>query len=358
MRAVVLVGGEGTRLRPLTYSTPKQMLPIVEVPMIVRVLEGLARHGVDTAVLSLGYRPDAFIEAFPDSVAGGVRLEYVVEETPLDTAGAVRFAATESGVDETFLVLNGDVLTDFDIGWLVGLHRERGAACTVALTPVADPSRFGIVVTEESGLVRAFVEKPAPGTEPSNLANAGIYVVEPDVVDRIPDGRRVSIERETFPALADDRSLFAFASDAYWLDTGTPAQYLAAQVDIVAGRRSGVTLPPCEEVEPGVFVAGGAVIAGALTAPCYVGAGASVSAGSRVAGSVISAGAAVGAGAHVEGSVLLEGACVGERCRVVASVVGPDATLGAGVQVSAGTVIGRGAEVPPATELVGERFPA
>jgi mannose-1-phosphate guanylyltransferase len=358
MRAVVLVGGEGTRLRPLTYSTPKQMLPIVEVPMIVRVLESLARHGVDTAVLSLGYRPDAFIEAFPESVAGGVRLEYVVEEEPLDTAGAVRFAALERGIDDTFLVLNGDVLTDFDIGGLVALHRERAAACTIALTPVADPSRFGIVVTDEAGLVREFVEKPPPGTEPSNLANAGIYVVEPAVVERIAGGRRVSIERETFPALAAEGSLYAFSSDAYWLDTGTPAQYVAAQVDIVAGRRAGVALPPCEEVEPGVFVAAGASVVGTLEAPCYVGAGASVGAGAHVTGSVISAGAAIGPAATVVGSVVLGGACVGEGCKVVVSVVGPRAVIGARAQVGGGSVVGGGAEVPPGAELLGERFPA
>ncbi len=163
MRAVVLVGGFGTRLRPLTTTIPKQMLPIVDRPMIERVLAKLAEHGVDDAILSLGYRPDAFIEAYPDDVCAGVRLHYAVEGEPLDTAGAVRFAADEGGVDSTFIVVNGDVLTDLDIAGLWNLHRERKAECTIALTPVDDPSRYGVVSSDERGLVEAFIEKPPAG---------------------------------------------------------------------------------------------------------------------------------------------------------------------------------------------------
>lgn len=160
MKAVVLVGGEGTRLRPLTLSTPKQMLPIVGMPMIERVLAHLASHGVDEAVLSLGYLPDAFKEAYPQGRASGVKLTYAVESEPLDTAGAVRFAATYAGLNETFVVVNGDVLTDLDLTSLVAFHRERGAEGTIALHPVADPSAFGVVPTDSDGRVTAFVEKP------------------------------------------------------------------------------------------------------------------------------------------------------------------------------------------------------
>ncbi len=165
MKAVVLVGGEGTRLRPLTLSSPKQMLPIVGVPMIERVLGHLAAHGVDEAVLSLGYLPDAFMEAYPDGRAVGVRLTYAVEPEPLDTAGAVRFAAKYAGIAETFVVVNGDVLTDLDLTSLVAFHRQRGAEGTIALHPVSDPSAFGVVPTDEEGRVMAFVEKP-PATRP------------------------------------------------------------------------------------------------------------------------------------------------------------------------------------------------
>ena len=237
MKAVVLVGGEGTRLRPLTLSTPKQMLPVVGVPMLERVLGHLARHGVDEAVLSLGYLPDAFLEAYPDGRAAGVSLAYAVEPEPLDTAGAVRFAATSAGVDDTFVVVNGDVLTDLDLTRLVAFHRRVGAQGTIALHPVADPSAFGVVPTDADGRVTAFVEKPPRGEAPTNQINAGTYVLEPSVLKRIASSGRVSIERETFPAMVRDGVLFALSDEGYWLDTGTPSAYLDANFDYVDGRR-------------------------------------------------------------------------------------------------------------------------
>ena len=212
MRAVVLVGGEGTRLRPLTLTTPKQMLPVGRRPMIERVLGHLAAHGIDEAVLSLGYRPDAFMQAYPDGSCAGVRLVYAVEAEPLDTAGAIRFAAVEAGLDqqgEAFVVVNGDVLTDLDVSVLVAFHHERQAEATIALTPVPDPSAFGVVPTDDHGRVQAFIEKPPRDTAPTNLINAGTYVLEPSVLARIPSDRRVSIERETFPALVADGRLYA-----------------------------------------------------------------------------------------------------------------------------------------------------
>ena len=271
MDAVVLVGGEGTRLRPLTYEIPKQMLPVVERPMIAHVVEWLARHGVDRAVLSLGYRADAFVEAFPDDTLAGVALEYVVEPEPLDTAGAVGFAAEKAGVSDTFLVLNGDVLTELDASGLVEFHRSRPADASIALTPVPDPSNFGVVPTDEAGRVTAFIEKPPEGKAPTNLINAGVYVLETSVLERIPPGRRVSIERETFPALVAAGGLYALASDAYWLDTGRPHQYLQAQLDILEGRRACV--PPGTEIRAGVFVDESAEVAGLVGPHCYVGPG-------------------------------------------------------------------------------------
>ena len=237
MDAVVLVGGEGTRLRPLTYDIPKQMLPIVGRPMIAHVVEWLGSHGVDRVVLSLGYRADAFVQAFPANRLSGVALEYAVEPEALDTAGAIRFAAGEAGVRDTFLVLNGDIITDFDASGLVAFHRSRSAEATLALTPVPDPSSFGVVPTDADGRVTAFIEKPPAGTAPTNLINAGIYVLETSVLARIEGGRRVSIERETFPELVAAGRLYALASDAYWLDTGRPHHYLQAQLDILSSRR-------------------------------------------------------------------------------------------------------------------------
>ena len=329
MIAVVLVGGEGTRLRPLTFTTPKQLLPIAGVPMIERVIGNLAQHGVDDVVLSMGYRPDAFVDAYPDERCAGVPVSYAIEPEPLDTAGAVRFAARWAGIDERFVVVNGDVLTTLDLGALVAMHVDRKAHATISLTPVDDPSRFGVVPTDESGRVIAFIEKPAPGTAPTNLINAGTYVLEPSVVDRIPDGRRVSIERETFPALAEEGSLYALASDAYWIDTGTPETYLDANLDVVAGD-------------------GGASL---------IGEGAEVAGSARIEGSVIGRGCRVGPNASVTRAVLLDGAVIEEGAVVTRSVVGADAVVGAGARVEALSVVGAAQTVPAGSVLAGARVP-
>ena len=221
MKAVVLVGGFGTRLRPLTLSTPKQMLPVGPVTMFERVIERLGAAGVDEAVVSLGFRPDAFIDAFPDGECAGVR---------------VRYAARLADIDDTFLVVNGDVLADVDDAWLVERHRSLGAEATIHLTAVDDPSRYGVVALDGDRVV-AFVEKPAPGTAPTNLINAGTYVFEPSVLDRIAAVGKVSVERDTFPALVAAGTLFAVASDGYWIDAGTPATYLRANLDLIDGTR-------------------------------------------------------------------------------------------------------------------------
>ena len=209
MRAVVLVGGFGTRLRPLTASIPKPMLPVGHVPIIERLVVNLARGGVTEVTLALGFKPEPFIEAFPDGECAGVTLRYAVEPEPLDTAGAIRFAATEAGIDSTFVVANGDVLTDLDVSSLVEFHRGRGAEASIHLIGVPDPSAFGVVALDVAGRVERFVEKPAPGTAPSNLINAGTYVLEPSVLARIPAGQKVSIERATFPAVVADGGLYA-----------------------------------------------------------------------------------------------------------------------------------------------------
>ena len=238
MKSIILVGGMGTRLRPLTYEMPKQMLPLVGVPMIECVFEMLAPHGITEVILSLGYLPDHFIQAFPDGSIAGVKISYAVEPEPLDTAGAIKFAAEFAGVDDTFLVVNGDVLTDLDVTALLAFHRSHGAEATIALHPVEDPSRFGVVVTDDEGRVSAFIEKPPRDEAPTNLINAGTYVFEPSVLKRIDSGRKVSVERETFPVLAADGKLFAMADGAYWLDTGTPATFLQANIDVLNGRDS------------------------------------------------------------------------------------------------------------------------
>ena len=366
MKAVVLVGGEGTRLRPLTLTTPKQMLPVVEEPMIERVVAHLHAHGVDEAVLSLGYRPDAFIDAYPSGRIAGVVVAYAVEPTPLDTAGAIRFAATHAGIDETFLVVNGDVLTDLDIGELVSFHRERGAEATIALTPVEDPSAFGVVPTDERGRVEAFIEKPPRDEAPTNLINAGTYVLEPSVLERIDADRRVSIERETFPALVTAGTLYARGSDAYWLDTGTPAAYVRAHLDLVLGRRPGVPAPGAERdasLGEGVWRIDDVSVAAdgdraARVRDALLGAGAHVGEAALVERSVVGSGAVVEEGATVTGSVLLPGCRVAARATVEDSIVGPGATIGQSCTIQALSVIGAGAVTASGTVLDGERVSA
>lgn len=329
MRAVVLVGGFGTRLRPLTDAVNKQMLPVVDRPMIERVLAGLAQHGVTDVVLSLGYAPDAFLEAYPQRTCAGVRLEYAVEDQPLDTAGAIRFAATEAGIDETFLVVNGDVLHDVDVGAVWRTHRERGAEGTITLTEVDDPSRYGVVPLDDEGRVEAFIEKPAPGEAPTSWINAGIYVLEPSVLGRIAPEGKVSIERATFPAMVADGTLHGVQSDAYWIDAGTPATYLKAQLDLVDGTRAEVA----EAIGPDTTLDG------------------------TVERSVVMAGAVVAEAAVVRGSVVLPGGVVEKGAQVEGSIVGPQARVGEGSSLTGLCVLGDGVVVEPGSHLDGVRIP-
>ena len=330
MKAVVLVGGFGTRLRPLTLTTPKQMLPILHRPMIEHVLEHLAGHGIEEAVLSLGYRPDAFSDAYPEGLCAGVKLHYAIEPEPLDTAGAIRFAALHAGIAERFVVVNGDVLTDLDVTDLVRFHDEHGGEGTIALHRVEDPSAFGVVLTDDTGRVLAFVEKPPRDEAPTDLINAGTYVLEPSVLDRIVDGRKVSIEREVFPAMVADRSLYAQSGDTYWIDTGTPTKYLEAQMDLLRGVRG----ERRTVIHPTASIASDAEVLRTVVGPDVV-----VESGASVKGSVLMAGAHVGQGAVVERAILGPRSVAGPRARIDdVAVLGDDAVVGPGLRVSGGTV--------------------
>jgi mannose-1-phosphate guanylyltransferase len=327
----VLVGGFGTRLRPLTHHRPKQMLPIVNRPMIEHVVGHLVDHGVDDVVLSLGYQPDGFRDAYPRGRCAGASLHYAIEPEPLDTAGAIRFAAVDAGIDERFVVVNGDVLTDLDVTAFVAFHVARAAEASISLHRVDDPSRYGVVLTDARGQVSAFVEKPPRGRAASDLINAGTYVLEPSVIDRIPPGRRMSVERETFPAMAADGSLYARADGCYWIDTGTPCEYIQAQLDLVDGVR-------------------GAAIDG-------VHPDARIAADATVAHSVVGAGAVVSGGARVEDSVLLPGVRVYRAAVIDGSVVGEGAIVAEGAHVLCGSVVGDGEVVGRGAHLAGERVP-
>ncbi len=315
MQAIILVGGEGTRLRPLTYEMPKQMLPLLGAPMIEHVFASMAQHGVTEIILSLGYLPDRFVEAYPDGRIGDVKITYVTEPAPLDTAGAIRFAARQAGVVDTFFVVNGDVLTDLDLTALLAFHRDRNAEATIALHPVEDPSRFGVVPTDENGRVLAFVEKPPRDEAPTNLINAGTYIFEPSVLDRIAPEGRVSVERVTFPALAADGVLYAMPDNAYWLDTGTPTAFLQANTDLLARGADGVDngnwIHPDATVHPDALVER----------------------------SVIDRGCVLEAGAVVHESVLLPNVTVVTGALVANSLVGRGATIGGGARLGATCVV-------------------
>lgn len=327
----MLVGGLGTRLRPLTLTTPKQLLALAHRPIIEHVVEHLGRHGTSEAVLSMGYKGDAFAAAYPDRRCAGVRLRWAVEPEPLDTAGAVRFACDAAGIDETFVVVNGDVITDLDITALRERHRCAGAEATIALTRVDDPSSYGVVPTDPCGRVLGFTEKPEDTAADTSWVNAGVYVLEPAAAARIETGRKTSIERQTFPAIAADGALWAQQSHAYWVDVGTPAAYLQAQLDLLDGVR-------------------GQAVQG-------VAAHAEVDSAARVERSIVMAGARVGAGAVVRGSAILAGATVGADAVVADSIVGARARIGDRAAVTGGSVLGDAAVVSAGHAVDGARVP-
>jgi mannose-1-phosphate guanylyltransferase len=311
------------------------MLPLVGVPMIECVFEWLGRHGVTEAVLSLGYLPEQFTDAYPNNIIAGVRVDYAVEPEPLDTAGAIRFAATEFGFDETFLVVNGDVLTDLNITTLKAFHHEHGGEATIALHPVDDPSRFGVVPTTPEGRVISFVEKPPRDEAPTNHINAGTYIFEPSVLKGIASEGRVSVERDTFPALAAAGELYAMVDGAYWLDTGTPQAYLQANVDILNGRQG------MHEFTDIVNCS-------------WRHATSTVDASATLTNSVVDSNCVVGPHVVLEEAVLLPGAIVQADCVIRSSIIGPGAVIGRYSQLGATCVVGANEHVAAASELSGE----
>jgi mannose-1-phosphate guanylyltransferase len=347
--AVILVGGQGTRLRPLTDRTRKDMLPLVDRPLLSYTFEHLARHGVERAIVSCGYLPHQIGSAF-GAAYGSMALEYAVESQPLGTGGAIGFAARE--LDGSFFALNGDSLREADLGAMVEFHRSTGAKATILLTPVADPSRYGLVRIAADGRVDSFLEKPRPEEIDTDLINAGFYVLEPEVLDLVPSGRAVSIEREVFPRLAEQGSVYGIALPGYWLDVGTPESYLQAHRDVL--ERS-FTTEVGEElgsdftfVHPSAQVAPGA----RLVPPVYVGPNAVVEAGARLGSlAVLGEGSRLGEGGVVENAVVGARAVVGGGSLVVGSILGDEVDIGKGCEVRNLTVLGPGASVGAGNEL-------
>ena len=325
MKALILAGGLGTRLRPLTHTRPKHLLPIAGRPHIEHVLDLLGRHGLRDVVLTTSYLAEAFAEIARSAAARGIGVEITHEPEPLGTAGAIKNAAALVSED-TFLAFNGDVLTDVDLDALISFHRDADALASILLTPVADPSAYGVVPTDDAGRVERFVEKPEPAEATTNMINAGVYVLEPDVLDLISEGRVVSIERETFPRLVEGGRVYALGTDAYWMDIGTPAKYLTANLDALAGRfRTAVE----GDVIDGVLVGEGAVIAeGARVSSSCVGSDCMIEDGAVVSDCVLLPRATVGSGAEIVGCILGEGARVTAGANLTGTTVADGATEG------------------------------
>lgn len=325
MHAIVLVGGFGTRLRPLTYAIPKPLLPVAHVPMIRRLVNRLADGGVTDVVLALGFKPEPFFAEFPNNMCGTVRITYAVEETPLDTAGAIGFAARAAGITGTFVVANGDVMTDLNVADLIAFHTRSGAKATISLTPVDDPSQFGIVETNDSGKVLRFVEKPKPGETASRFASAGTYVMEESTLALMPGTEKLSIERVTFPQLVAEGSLYAMATDDYWIDAGRPDTYVQANCDVAAKLRR----PEDAPVHAQAVVSESATVRDSVIA-----AGALVGSRASIIHSVLLAGAVVGDGAVIEDSIVM--GRVGNDAHLSRCIVGPTEDVQASLVVTDG----------------------
>lgn len=340
MKAILLAGGKGTRLRPLTLHTPKPIVPIFDRPFLHYQLDLLRRvPEIDEVVLSLNYQPRRIEEIFGGGGESGLAIRYVVEPQPLGTAGAVRYAGET--LHESVVVFNGDVLTEVDLGAVIALHRERRAKATIVLTPVENPAAYGLVETDEAGGVRRFLEKPKPDEITCDTINAGIYVLEPDTFDRIPKDTPWSIERSFFPSLIERGETFvAYVYRGYWIDIGTPEKYMQAHRDIMDGRcHPGrfVNRASGAWVSAGARVEGDAVVEG----PCFIDEGTVVKAGARVGPYSV-----VGRHCHIEEHGAVEGAIVWANSRISQealvrrAILGRHCHVGRSATVDGGAVLG------------------
>ncbi len=340
MKAILLAGGKGTRLRPLTLHTPKPIVPIFDRPFLRYQIELLKQiPDITEIILSLNYQPRRIEEIFGDGTDVGVRLRYLVEPSPLGTAGAVKFA--EPYLDDSVVVFNGDVLTQIDLASVIALHRARKARATIVLTPVENPTAYGLVETDADGNVTRFLEKPKADEITCDTINAGIYVLEPDTLERIPKDTNWSIERSYFPSLVERRETFvAYVYRGYWIDIGTPEKYVGVHRDIMdqrfaaapfAGHPTRVVISGTARVDPGAEIAG----------PCFIDQGAVVRAGARIGPySVIGRHAHVEEDARVDASLVWPNTWIGREAVVTGAVLGRNCHVGRNACVREGAVLG------------------
>ncbi len=359
MKAVVLVGGQGSRLRPITYDVPKAMVPLRNQPFMGYMMDFLRAGELEGAVLSLGYLPDPIQEYFDRKDLNGFSIDYAVEDRALGTAGGIKNA--EGYLDGgPFVVVNGDVLSGMDLRVAIAKHKESDALATIVLISVEDPTAYGLVEVDHEMLVHRFLEKPAADDVSTNLVNAGIYVLEPEVLDMIPAGREVSIEREIFPYLQAERRLRAHVSSSYWRDIGMPRSYLAASHDVLSGAVGAhknfdylhvdpsAVLGKGVKILPPVSVAGGCVLENRATvgSRSSLGRDCKIGDGAVVEGSILFDGAEVEAGAVVRGSIIGPGARIGQE-----AIVRGLSVLGAGCVIGEGNVLDQGVRINPGVVL-------
>lgn len=348
MKAVLLVGGEATRLRPLTLNTVKAMVPILNRPFLEHMIQYLKSHGVDDIVLAMCHLPGQIERYFDDGARCGVRLTYVLEESPRGTAGAVKNA--EGYLDDLFLVFNGDIFTDIDLTAMLAFHRDKKAKVTIALTPVEDPSSYGVIETGPDGRVKRFVEKPPREEASTNLINAGIYIIDREVVRHIPPNTHYMFEHHLYPdLLAKGVPIYGYRSDAYWIDIGTPEKYFQLNCDLLEGRGTTVLYDPIADgqasqasIHPTAKIAG----------PVMIGSGCSIGSGVRIQGpAVIGDCCEICDGATIEKAVLWREVRVGKQATVADCIVGNNCRIGDGSSVVQGSVIGDHVVVEPDCHL-------
>jgi NDP-sugar pyrophosphorylase family protein len=344
MKAILLAGGKGTRLRPLTIHTPKPIVPIFNRPFLTYQIDLIKQvPEIDEVILSLNYQPRRIEEMFGDGSGSGIKIRYVVEPAPLGTAGAVKYAGDK--LTESVVVFNGDVLTQIDLAAVIALHRERGARATIVLTPVPNPSAYGLVETDAAGNVRRFVEKPNPEEITTNHINAGIYVLEPDTFDRIPSEVAWSIERSYFPSLIERGETFvAYVYNGYWIDIGTHEKYLQVHRDIMDGRYVAEPFREARKraIAPDARVEEGATVEG----PCFIDEGVLIKAGARIGPYSV-----IGRQTQVEEDAVIDGAIIWPNCRVSREAVVHDAILGRHCHVGRSVNLDNGAVLGDRTTL-------
>lgn len=341
--AVILVGGQGTRLRPLTLSAPKPMLPTAGLPFLTHMLSRIAAAGIEHVVLGTSYKAEVFEAEFGDGSKLGLHIEYVVEEQALGTGGGIANVASKLRHD-TVLVFNGDVLSGADLGALLACHEEHQADVTLHLVRVSDPRAFGCVPTDADGRVTAFLEKTED--PPTDQINAGCYVFRRELIDELPKGRALSVEREVFPALlAQGRKVCGYVDNSYWRDMGTPDDFVRGSADLVRGIAPSPALDGQAGerlVHDGAAVAPGALLIGGTV----VGRGAEIGAGARLDGAVIFDGVRVAAGAVIERSIIGFGARIGPRALIRDGVIGDGADIGARCELLRGARVWPGVTIP------------